>query len=328
MEKINEKGIVCVTGGTGYVTSWLIMRLLQSGYYVNTTINNKLDQGASFLKKLPNASQKLKIFTTNPEDHESFNPAIEGCNGVIIGHSVDFEDKYDDEERKIQRSIDGILGILKAYLDSKTIKQVIYTPSDDTIGFIEGGPNVVDESLWSDIDFIKKMNPLGAFYCISKTLIEKEALNFAHKNGLDLVCVNHAWVFGPFVTPQCPIIVLHNTAMILGNWTNIDYDSGVIALVHVDDGAGAHIFLLESTKVKGRYICCNANKTPDELSQFLRARYPQYQIPSIDYLKVTKAFKCPRPCSKKLLDVGFKYKYSLEDMYDGAIASCKQIGLL
>ncbi|XP_049400086.1 vestitone reductase-like [Solanum stenotomum] len=229
MEKINEKGIVCVTGGTGYVTSWLILRLLQSGYYVNTTINNNMDEErASFLKKLPNASQKLKIFTTNHEDHESYNPAIEGCNGVIIGHSVDFEDKYDDEEREIQRSIDGTLGILKACLDSKTIKRVIYTSSDGTIGFIEGGPNVVDES----------------------------------------------------------------------NWTNIEYDSGVIALVHVDDVARAHIFLLESTKVKG------------------------------SCLKVTKAFNCPRPCSKKLLDVGFKYKYSLEDMYDGAIASCKQIGLL
>ncbi|KAG5583401.1 hypothetical protein H5410_054028 [Solanum commersonii] len=350
MEKINEKGIVCVTGGTGYVTSWLIMRLLQSGYYVNTTINNKLDQeGASFLKKLPNASQKLTIFTTNHEDHETFYPAIEGCKGVIIGHSVDFEDKYDDEERKIQQSIDGILGILKACLNSKTIKRVIYTSSDGTVGFIEGGPNVVDESLWSDIDFIKKMNPLGAFYCISKTLIEKEALNFAHKNGLDLVCVNHAWVFGPLcyssMPNNCSSQHGHDSRSILnlnkkvkcthilssprggreGNWTNIEYDSGVIALVHVDDVARAHIFLLESTQVKGRYICCNANKTPDELSQFLRARYPQYQIPTIDCLKVTKAFKCPRPCSKKLLYAGFKYKYSLEDMYDGAIASCKQL---
>ncbi|XP_059298100.1 protein BRI1-5 ENHANCED 1-like [Lycium ferocissimum] len=121
MEK-NEKSIVCVTGGTGYVTSWLIMRLLQSGYSVNTTFNNNLDpEGASFLEKLPNASNKLKIFRTNPEKPESFQPAIEGCNGVIIGHSVDFEDK-NDEETKIQRAITGIIGILKACSDSKTIK--------------------------------------------------------------------------------------------------------------------------------------------------------------------------------------------------------------
>ncbi|KAK4725360.1 hypothetical protein R3W88_028139 [Solanum pinnatisectum] len=125
-------------------------------------------EGASFLKKLPNAFQKLKIFTTNHEDHESFYLAIEGCNGVIIG-----------------------------------------------------------------------------------------------------------------------------------NWTNIEYDSGFISFVHVDDVALAHIFLLECLKVKGS--CLKV---------------------------VTKAFKFPRLSSKKLLDVGFKYKYDLGDMYDVAIASCKQVGCL
>ncbi|MCD9643872.1 hypothetical protein HAX54_031756 [Datura stramonium] len=53
------------------------MRLLQSGYSVNTTINNNLDpEGARFLEKLPNASQKLKIYITNPEDPKSFEPDI------------------------------------------------------------------------------------------------------------------------------------------------------------------------------------------------------------------------------------------------------------
>ncbi|KAM3288591.1 vestitone reductase-like [Capsicum chacoense] len=354
MENIN-KGIICVTGGTGYVASWLIMRLLQSGYFVNTTINNNLDQGASnFLMKLPNASQRLKIFNTNPEHSESFYPAIEGCNGVIIGHSVDFEDKY-DEDTRIQRSIEGILDILKGCLERKTIERVIYTSSDATVCFNKEWPDVVDESWWSDVDFIKKLGPSGAFYCISKRLIEKAALDFAEKNGLDFVCVNHAWVFGPFVTPQCPLLVSRHLPMILkgtyvpiyfftcyfgrsisthiykcvGNWTNIEYDSGVIPFVHVDDVARAHIFLLESPKVKGRYICSRLDSTSDELSRFLRATYPQYKIPTFDCLKVTtKAFKFPRLSSKKLLDAGFKYEYDLEDMYDGAIASCKQVGLL
>lgn len=34
------KGTVCVTGGTGYVASWLIMRLLQHGYSVRATIRS------------------------------------------------------------------------------------------------------------------------------------------------------------------------------------------------------------------------------------------------------------------------------------------------
>jgi len=33
-----NKGKVCVTGGTGFLASWLIMRLLEHGYSVHTTI--------------------------------------------------------------------------------------------------------------------------------------------------------------------------------------------------------------------------------------------------------------------------------------------------
>lgn len=37
-ERKMEKGPVCVTGGTGFVASWLVMRLLQHGYTVRTTV--------------------------------------------------------------------------------------------------------------------------------------------------------------------------------------------------------------------------------------------------------------------------------------------------
>ena len=33
-----DKGLVCVTGGTGYIASWLIMKLLQNGYHVRATV--------------------------------------------------------------------------------------------------------------------------------------------------------------------------------------------------------------------------------------------------------------------------------------------------
>ena len=44
-----EKGRVCVTGGTGFIGSWIIKRLLEDGYTVNTTV--RADPGNPFWSK-------------------------------------------------------------------------------------------------------------------------------------------------------------------------------------------------------------------------------------------------------------------------------------
>lgn len=46
-EMEGEKGAICVTGGTGYIASWLIMRLLEQGYSVHTTV--RPDPGKHFV---------------------------------------------------------------------------------------------------------------------------------------------------------------------------------------------------------------------------------------------------------------------------------------
>lgn len=48
---------------------------------------------------------------------------------------------------------------------------------------------------------------------------------------------------------------------------------------HVDDVAIAHIFLLEFPNARGRYICSAVEITIDKMSEFLSARYPQFQVP-------------------------------------------------
>lgn len=42
-----EKGRVCVTGGTGFIGSWIIKTLLQDGYTVNTTV--RADPGKIYI---------------------------------------------------------------------------------------------------------------------------------------------------------------------------------------------------------------------------------------------------------------------------------------
>ncbi|XP_069154262.1 vestitone reductase isoform X2 [Solanum lycopersicum] len=260
---------------------------------------------------------------------ESFSTAIEGCVGVFhVAHPMNYGDQ-EIEEEKIRKAVDGTLGILRECLNSKTVKRVVYTSSRTAVVFNDKGLDTVDESSWSDIHVMKTLKPISAAsYVISKTLAEKAALEFAEKHGLDLVTVIPSWIHGPFLSPQFPEPLRPAMAMMYGNQENSMKYPSLTPFVHVDDVANAHILLLENSKAKGRYICSAVEVTPDELFDFLSARYPEYRIPNVDSLREVGGIKHPSLSSKKLLDSGFKYKYGLEEMFDGAIECCKQKGLL
>ncbi|KAL5796357.1 hypothetical protein ACOSQ2_001177 [Xanthoceras sorbifolium] len=324
-----DKGSVCVTGGTGFIASWLIMRLLQHGYSVRTTVrpDPEKKRDLSFLTNLRGASEKLQIFTADLSNPDSFEAAIEGCTGVLhVATPVDIEGR-EPEEVVTQRAVYGTLGILKACLKSKTVKRVVYTSSASAVVFNGKNVDAMDESFWSDVDYIRKMIPFGASYLISKTSTERAALEFAEENGLDLVTLIPTFVIGPFICPKFPGSVRITMAMVLGNkeeYTHLLNPS----MVHVDDVASAHIFLLEYPEAKGRYNCSSHTITIQQMSKFLSAKYPEYPIPTADSLAEIKGYKVPELSSKKLLDTGFKYKYGLDDMFDGAIQCCKEKGYL
>ncbi|KAE8660443.1 Detected protein of unknown function [Hibiscus syriacus] len=74
-----DKGSVCVTGGTGFIASWLIKRLLEEVYAIRTTV--RADSV--------------------------------GIKGVFyVATPLDFENK-ETEEILTERAISGTLGILK-----------------------------------------------------------------------------------------------------------------------------------------------------------------------------------------------------------------------
>ncbi|XP_038709572.1 vestitone reductase-like [Tripterygium wilfordii] len=324
-----NKGTVCVTGGTGYIASWLIMRLLQHGYSVNATIRAKPERkrDISFLKSLPGALEKLHLFEADLGDPDSFNAAIERCIGVFhLAASVELEDG-EPEEVVTRRAVNGALGILKACLKSSTVKRVVYTSSQAAVAFNGKEEDIMDETYWTDVDLLKANMQTGSSYAISKTSTEKAAIEFAEENGLDLVTVIPSLVAGPFICPQFPASVRMMLALVSGDESlyHVIFNA---SLVHVDDVVGAHIFLFENPDAKGRYNCSSQMSTIVEIAEFLSAKYPEFPIPTIESLKKFKSFKTPGLSSKKLLDSGFTFKYGLDEMFEGAIQCCKEKGYL
>ncbi|KAG5626794.1 hypothetical protein H5410_012012, partial [Solanum commersonii] len=137
-------------------------------------------------------------------------------------------------------------------------------------------------------------------YSTCKTLTEKAAIEFAAKNGLELVSVVAPWVHGPFITPHCPSTVRLFLGLIFGNHKGLLEQQKYIPFVHVDDVVNAHIFLFEHSNAKGRYICSSGETTIYQLSKFLSAKYPQYQIPIIEG-KFNGGPKISQTFSKKAL---------------------------
>ncbi|XVF33499.1 hypothetical protein REPUB_Repub17cG0173800 [Reevesia pubescens] len=325
-----DKGAVCVTGGTGFIASWLIKRLLEEGYSIHTTVRadpeNKRD--LSFLTNLPGAAEKLKIFSADLSDPDSFDAAIEGCKGVLhVAALTDFKNE-EPEEVVTKRTISGALGILKACLKSKTVKRVVYTCSSSAVMFNNEDVEMMDESFWTDVDFVReKLHPTVHSYTISKTLTERAVLEFGAEHGLDVVTVIPSFVGGPFICPKLPDSVRTSLALVFGDEQVYSYILNM-SMVHVDDVTRAHIFLLEYPDAKGRYNCSSDTISVQKIAEILSSNHPEFPIPTADSLAEIEGPKTPGLSSKKLLDTGFRFKYGVTEMFDEAIKCCKERGYL
>ncbi|XP_058729313.1 protein BRI1-5 ENHANCED 1-like isoform X2 [Vicia villosa] len=291
----DDKGTVCVTGATGYIASWLIMKLLQHGYNVHATVRShhfKENTNLEYLTSLPEATMKLKIFHANLDDSTSFQKAIQGCIGVFhLAHPMDVQNQ-ESEEIVTKRALEGTKGILKACLESKTVKKVIYTSSATTVLFNE-----------------------------------KSILEFGRVNGLEVVTLILPLVIGPFICPTIPSSVYIALAMIFGDHNRYEYLT-ISYMVHIDDAIRALIFLFESENANGRYICSSDQISFHQMYEFLHQKYPEYHITIPISMETKNDEKFSVLSSKKLLDTGFKFKYNVADIYDGAIKCCKEKGIL
>ncbi|MED6223079.1 hypothetical protein PIB30_070490 [Stylosanthes scabra] len=172
-------------------------------------------------------------------------------------------------------------------------------------------------------------NVVSSSYIVSKMLTEKAVLEFGAKNGLEVVSLILPLVVGPFICPNMPSSVYMALAMILGDDSMYKYLS-TIYMVHVDDAANALIFLFEYAHAHGRYICSSDQVSFHQIYQLLSQRYPDFHISLPNNLRETRNddVKLSGLSSRKLLDAGFKFKYGINEMYDGAISCCKDKGFL
>lgn len=325
----------CVTGGTGFVASWLVKRLLHKGYTVHATARDpENEERVRHLLDIPGAAERLKLFRAELSEGSSFDAAIAGCHGVFhVASPIDFAPN-DPENDVIRPAVEGTLGVLRACTKAQTVKRVVVTSSAATFMTNESAEQnqSVDESYWTDVDFLRTKKPPTWEYAVSKILAEQAAFQYGKEYDLDVVSIIPVLVVGASITRDVPISVqaalslLTGTPYRLQELKGLQMLSGCIPLVHVDDLCSAHIFLMENPSAEGRYICCPINISVPHLAHYLSKRYQQYNVPT-QFEDVPETVKV-NISSKKLVESGFSFKFGIDEIYDDAVEYLKTKGLL
>ncbi|PSS06053.1 Dihydroflavonol 4-reductase [Actinidia chinensis var. chinensis] len=320
-------GTVCVTGAAGFIGSWLVMKLLERGYIVSATVRDPGNmKKVKHLLDLPKAKTNLTLWKADLAEEGSFDKAIEGCSGVFhVATPMDFESK-DPENEVIKPTINGVLSIIRSCSKAKTVKRLVFTSSAGTVNVQEHQQPLYDENNWSDLDFIYAKKMTGWMYFVSKTLAEKAAWEAAKENNIDFISIIPTLVVGPFIMPTFPPSLITALSPITGNEPHYSIIKQG-QFIHLDDLCESHIFLFENPKAEGRYICSSHDATIFDLAKMMREKWPEYNVPT-EFKGFDENLPIVSFSSKKLIGMGFKFKYSLEDMFRGAIDTCREKGLL
>ncbi|XP_030951757.1 phenylacetaldehyde reductase-like isoform X3 [Quercus robur] len=269
--------IVCVTGASGYIASWLVKLLLNRGYTVKASVRDPNDpKKTNHLQVLDGAKERLHLFKANLLEEGSFDSAVEGCDGVFHTASPFYNNIKDAEAELLEPAVKGTLNVLNSCAKFPSVKRVVVTSSMAAVLHSKKARTpdvVVDETWFSDPDVCKEAKQ---WYSLSKTLAEENAWKFAKEKGIDIVTINPAMVIGPLLQPT-----LNTSAATILNLINgaQTFPNVTFGWVNVKDVANAHIQAYEIPTASGRYCLVERVIHHSEVVRVLRELYPTLQLP-------------------------------------------------
>ncbi|XP_002509938.2 putative anthocyanidin reductase [Ricinus communis] len=331
---------VCVTGGSGYVGSWLVKKLLERGYTVHATLRNLEDTSkVDFLKSLPNADTNLVLFQADIYNNNDFEQAIRGCEFVFhIATPMQHDPESSQYKDSVEATVAGAKSIADSCIRSKTVKRLIYTATvlaasplnEDGNGF----KSCMDESCWTRLNLSFSFgNDRVMEYTKGKTLAEKEVLMYNQKEDggkLEVVTLACGLVGGETILSHVPLSVQvinsQITGHLFGYYHGLSFLQevlGSIPIVHVDDVCEAHIFCMENPSMKGRFLCSVANPTSRDIALYFEKHYPEFKIDERFMGEPQKEIKLD---TSKLTKMGFVYKYDLKMILDENLECGRRLG--
>jgi len=196
MTNSNKDKTVLVTGGSGFIAVHCILKLMQQGYTVRTTLRSLSRQNeVKDMLKVGGISsfENLSFIEANLSDDKNWNEAVKGCEYVLHVASPTPAIKFKHEDELIIPAKAGVLRVLSASRDAN-IKRVVLTSAFGAIGMgHKNRTTPYTENDWTNLN--SNIPP----YQKSKTIAEQAAWEFIKNEGgnLELSAINPVGVMGP-----------------------------------------------------------------------------------------------------------------------------------
>ncbi|KAG8391195.1 hypothetical protein BUALT_Bualt01G0162600 [Buddleja alternifolia] len=270
--------VVCVTGASGYIASWLVKLLLEAGYTVKATVRNLSDpKKVAHLMAFEGAKERLHLYEADLLKDGSFDSVVDGCECVFHIASPVIQSVTNPQTQLIDPAVNGTLNILQSCKKVSSIKRVVMTCSMASVAnnYNPLKPDVViDETWFSDPNFCKEIKE---WYALSKTLAEKAAWKYVEENSIDLVTLHPGFAIGPLLQPTLNLscegllrFIKEGKEMLPG---------GVYRYVDVRDVARAHILAFENSSAIGRYCLVGRVAYSFEAADILKGIFPSLNVP-------------------------------------------------
>jgi nucleoside-diphosphate-sugar epimerase len=251
--------MVLVTGGTGFLGSYIIKALVENGHAVRA-----IRRTSKLPLWIPSAIfEKVEWVDGDVLDVVALQDAMEGTDTVIHSAAiVSFVKK--DRKQMYQVNVEGTANVINMALE-KNVRRFIHISSVAALGRTLDGGHVNEEKKWEE-------SKANTHYAISKFKAELQVWRGLNE-GLEGVILNPSTIlgYGDWYSSSCAIFKNVFNGF---KW----YTPGINGFVDVEDVAKATILLMESNITEERFIVngdtWNLKKLQDTIADAFEKKRP------------------------------------------------------
>lgn len=315
MAQTDPAAPVLVTGGSGYVASWIVRRLLEDGRIVRATVRDpQKPTGLEHLHRLAEEHPgRLTLHKADLLDPGSFTEPMRGCELVMHTASPFLMGGVSDaDEQLIRPALEGTRNVLTSVDETPSVKRVVLTSSAAAV--YGDAADMEGKDAFTDTDWNTTSTRTHQAYSYSKTVAEREAWRMCEaQDRWDLVTVNPGLVLGPSLTTASR----SGTMTTMAHFTDGSLTFGAPPLrfgaVDVRDVARIHIAAGDTPEAHGRYLATGPSKSLADIGDLLsrafgkRLTFPRRELPAWLFILVAPVAGMSREYAKR--NAGWPLKF-------------------